>query len=144
MASNNTQRPNNSFYDEVVFTPLISQLRGNSSDSTPVQGEYVGFYENIQDMIEKNDDVLVANLRYDSKNNAFILTYADETTETIQLVDKYLLTASYNYLTSEATFVLKTGEIVKLNLNDLKKQFYTKEEIDKRFDELDSIKWNHF
>ena len=144
MASNNTQRPNNSFYDEVVFTPLITQLRGSSSDSTPIQGEYVGLYENVIDMIEKNDDKFVSNLRYDSANNSFILTYADDTTETINLVDKYLLTASYNYLSGEATFVLKTGELVKLDLNDLKRQFYTREEIDKKFDELDSIKWNHF
>lgn len=144
MATNNTQRPNNSFYDEVVFTPLIDQLRGASSDNTPLSGEYVGFYENVADMIVKNDDSFVSNLRYDRDNNAFILTYADETTETIQLIDRYLLTASYNYLSGEATFILMNGESVKLNLNDLKKQFYTKEEIDKRFDELDSIKWNHF
>lgn len=143
--------PKMGFYDEVEFTPLIETLRGESSDNTPLTDNYVGLYRNVYDMISSDDDKIISNLKYDSSTNSFIITYADGTTETVTLFDKYLLTASYSYLSGEATFVLNNGDLVKLNLNDLKKQFYTKDEIDSKFDEFnskiddkDSIKWNLF
>lgn len=132
-------------YDEVEFVPLINTLRNVSVDKTVPSGEYVGFYTNVYDMVASNEDAgKIENLKYDSKTNTFIITYIDGTTETIPLADKYLLTASYNKLTYIATFVLNDGTMVKLDLNALREQFYTKEEIDQKLDELDSIKWNFF
>lgn len=132
-------------YDEVEFVPLIDSLRNVSVDKTVPSGEYVGFYTNVYDMVASNTDAgKIENLKYDSKTNTFIITYIDGTTEIIPLADKYLLTASYNKLTYIATFVLNDGTMVKLDLNALREQFYTKEEIDQKFDELDSIKWNFF
>lgn len=132
-------------YDEVEFVPLVDTLRSVTADNTVPSGNYVGFYQNVYDMIQTKDvSSKILNLKYDSTNNTFIITYSDGTSETIPLADKYLLTATYNKLTSIATFVLNDGSIVKLDLNELKEQFYTKEEIDKKFDELDSIKWGKF
>lgn len=132
-------------YDEVEFVPLVDTLRSVTADNTVPSGNYVGFYQNVYDMIQTKDTSSnILNLKYDSANNTFIITYSDGTSETIPLADKYLLTATYNKSTSLATFVLNDGSVVKLDLNELKEQFYTKEEIDKKFDELDSIRWGQF
>lgn len=151
MANIKNNGPKMGFYDEVVFTPLIDTLRDDSSDNTPLTDNYVGLYRNVYDMISSDDDKLISNLKYNPKTNSFLITYADGSTETVTLFDNYLLTASYSYLSGIATFVLNNGDLVKLDLNDLKKQYYTKSEIDGKFDEVhekmdkkDSLKWAKF
>lgn len=151
--------PKNGFYGETSFTPLIDKWRNDSSDNTPLTDNYVGLYRNVYDMISSDNEKTILNLKYDPTTNSFILTYADGSTEIVTLFDNYLLTASYSYSSGLATFVLNNGDIVKLDLNELKNEFYTKQEIDVKFEELnakveelydigldgcDTLKWNLF
>lgn len=132
-------------YDEVQFVPLMNHLRSVSADDTPLQGEYVGFYSNVYDMIASKEDAgKIGGLKYDPSTNSFIVTYIDGTTEVIKLTDTYLLTATYSTTTGIATFVMNNGEIVKLDLNELRNEFYTKQEIDEMIENIDSIKWGKF
>lgn len=132
-------------YDEVEFIPLVDSLRGVSVDTSTPSGNYVGFYENVYDMVaSKKDSGKIENLKYDHASNTFTITYIDGTTENIPLADRYLLTATYNKNNYVATFVMNDGTMVKLDLNELREHFYTREEIDQKFDELDSIKWGQF
>lgn len=139
-------------FDEVEFVPLVNSLRKVSVDKSVPGGEYVGFYTNIYDMISSKEDAgKIEGLKYDHTTNSFIVTYIDGTTETIPLTDTYLLTASFNKTTGEATFVLNNGGLVKLDLNELMDLYYTKTQVDDKFSELnkkiddkDSILWNHF
>jgi hypothetical protein len=139
-------------YDEVEFVPLIDSLRSVSVDGTVPSGEYVGFYTSVYDMVASKPDAgKIENLKYNSEANTFTITYIDGTTEDIPLADKFLLSAVYNKSTYIASFALNDGTIIKLDLNALREQFYTKEEIDEKFeevnkalDEKDSIQWNFF
>lgn len=140
-------------FDEVEFVPLVNSLRNVSVDKSVPSGEYVGLYTNIYDMISSKEETggKIDGLKYDHTTNSFIVTYIDGTTETIPLTDTYLLTASFNKTTGEATFVLNNGVLVKLDLNELMDLYYTKTQVDDKFSELnkkiddkDSILWNHF
>ncbi|MBR6517586.1 MAG: hypothetical protein IKT40_12215 [Bacilli bacterium] len=138
MAYNKNSVPKTGFYEEVTFTPLIDTLRSDSSDNTPLTDNYVGLYRNVYDMISTDDDKLISNLKYDSKRHVFIITYIDGSTETVTLFDNYLLTASYNHIDGIATFVLNNGDLIKLDLNDLKNQISGGTEIVEKVDEIDS------
>ena len=139
-------------FDEVEFVPLVNSLRKVSVDKSVPGGEYVGLYTNIYDMISSKEDAgKIEGLKYDPKTNSFIVTYIDGTTETIPLTDTYLLTASFNKTTGEATFVLNNGGLVKLDLNELMDLYYTKSQVDdtidkitKQIEQKDSILWSHF
>ena len=140
-------------FDEVEFVPLVNSLRNVSVDKSVPGGEYVGLYTNIYDMISTKDGEggKIDGLKYDHKTNSFIVTYIDGTTETIPLTDTYLLTASFNKTTGEATFVLNKGGLMKLDLHELIDIYYTKTQEDykfrafnKKIDDKDSILWNHF
>ena len=140
-------------FDEVEFVPLVNSLRNVRVDKSVPGGEYVGLYTNIYDMISAKEEAggKIDGLKYDHTTNSFIVTYIDGTTETIPLTDTYLLTASFNQTTGEATFVLNNGGLVKLDLNELMDLYYTKTQVDDKFSELnkkiddkDSILWNHF
>ena len=138
-------------FDEVEFVPLVNSLRKVSVDKSVPSGEYVGLYTNIYDMISSKEDAgKIEKLKYDSKNNSFIVTYIDGTIETIPLTDKYLSSATYKGK-GIATFGLNNGDIVELNLNELIDLYYTKSQVDgkineiaKQIEEKDSILWSHF
>ena len=139
-------------FDEVEFVPLVNSLRKVSVDKSVPGGEYVGLYTNIYDMISSKEDAgKIEGLKYDPKTNSFIVTYIDGTTETIELIDKYLLSATFNKSTGYAIFSLKNGGLVELNLNELMDLYYTKSQVDDKIDEItkqieqkDSILWSHF
>jgi hypothetical protein len=134
--TNRKGTPNGGFYEEVSFKPLIDTLRNESLDDTPLNDNYVGLYRNVYDMISYDEDKTIKKLKFDSTTNSFIITYSDGSIETVTLFDSYLLTASYSHLSGVATFVLNNGEIVKLDLNELKSQFASTKEIEDKVNEL--------
>ena len=153
------QRPRMGFYEESEFTPLVETLRELSQDNTPLEDNYVGFYRNVTDMI--SPDGAVNGIKFDTNQNALVITYMDGKTETIVLPDNYLKSVSYVYnavtKSHTAIFTLMNGEVItdteNLNkfrnalLDEFKDVFYTKdevydkEEVDDIVDNIDSLQW---
>jgi hypothetical protein len=137
-------------YDEVSFIPLIKTLRTASVDTTVPEGDFVGLYKTVYDMVSTKGEVSnISSLRYDPSTNSFIITYENGNTESIQLSDKYLSNASFDEASGKASFVMNNGESVQLDLNGLisKSELEdTVDELNKKIDSIDSstMKWESF
>lgn len=126
--------------EEVLFVPLIDNLRKVSSDKSFPTGNYVSIQENLYDMISVTDDSLIESFDYDYDNHTIIIKYTNGVVKKIQLKDNRLLYVTYDSATKDVSFVMKYGEVIKLNIKGILDLFYTKTEIDNK----DFIKWNNF
>lgn len=128
-------------YIETPFSSLIDELRDMSSDNTPLTDNYVSFERNVKDMISSDDDQIVTSFTYNEKTNTIHVVYANGNEVSIPLVEYYLKQAIFYPDRNAVVMTINNGEKVVLDLTKLADKFYTKEEIDKKIDSIDSINW---
>jgi hypothetical protein len=135
-----------SYWGFTTPTPLnstLNQLREVSGDDTPLTDNYVSFYRNVYDMIANGGGSGtthgVTDITYNENNNTLEITYSNQPSKIINLIDKFLSTVSFNEATNIITFTLNDSTTINLDLTVLMDKVYDKEYIDNTFYDKDTV-----
>lgn len=133
MASTKQVKPKlvDEYNEEGDFSSITTNLRKQSSDTTPLTDNFVSFYRNVVDMIDGDDDGShgkisnVESVTLEDGSQVLKITYADGTTKTIADNDKYIDNVTYE----NGSIILKRNDGASYAIN-LGAQYYTKAEVD--------------
>lgn len=128
---------------ETGFKSWNKSLRGVSSDNTPLDRSYVGFYSDVYDMLNSKDDVGISDVTYNEEEQKVTFHKVDGTSTTFSVADNFLDSVEYKPDEKTVDLILKDGENVTLNLSTLEDKFYTKEETEKII-ENNKLVWGTF
>ena len=133
----------------------LNQLKDISGDDIQLNDNYVSFYRVIYEMIVNGGGMSqgVSDIKYNSVNNSLEITYSNQPTKTINLVDKFLSNVLFNNDTNTMVFTLNDSTTISLDLTSLIDNFYDKEYIDNNFYDKNTVDdkisknvltWNEF
>lgn len=133
----------------------LNQLKDISGDDVQLNDNYVSFYRVIYEMIVNGGGMNqgVSDIKYNSVNNSLEITYSNQPTKTINLVDKFLSNVLFNNDTNTMVFTLNDSTTISLDLTSLIDNFYDKEYIDNNFYDKNTVDdkisknvltWNEF
>lgn len=133
----------------------LNQLKDISGDDVQLNDNYVSFYRVIYEMIVNGGGMSqgVSDIKYNSVNNSLEITYSNQPTKTINLVDKFLSNVLFNNDTNTMVFTLNDSTTISLDLTSLIDNFYDKEYIDNNFYDKNTVDdkisknvltWNEF
>lgn len=133
----------------------LNQLKDISGDDIQLNDNYVSFYRVIYEMIVNGGGMSqgVSDIKYNSVNNSLEITYSNQPTKTINLVDKFLSNVLFNNDTNTMVFTLNDSTTISLDLTSLIDNFYEKEYIDNNFYDKNTVDdkisknvltWNEF
>lgn len=133
----------------------LNQLKDISGDDVQLNDNYVSFYRVIYEMIVNGGGMGqgVSDIKYNSVNNSLEITYSNQPTKTINLVDKFLSNVLFNNDTNTMVFTLNDSTTISLDLTSLIDNFYDKEYIDNNFYDKNTVDdkisknvltWNEF
>lgn len=133
----------------------LNQLKDISGDDIQLNDNYVSFYRVIYEMIVNGGGMSqgVSDIKYNSVNNSLEITYSNQPTKTINLVDKFLSNVLFNNDTNIMVFTLNDSTTISLDLTSLIDNFYDKEYIDNNFYDKNTVDdkisknvltWNEF
>lgn len=133
----------------------LNQLKDISGDDIQLNDNYVSFYRVIYEMIANGGGMSqgVSDIKYNSVNNSLEITYSNQPTKTINLVDKFLSNVLFNNDTNTMVFTLNDSTTISLDLTSLIDNFYDKEYIDNNFYDKNTVDdkisknvltWNEF
>lgn len=133
----------------------LNQLKDISGDDVQLNDNYVSFYRVIYEMIVNGGGMSqgVSDIKYNSVNHSLEITYSNQPTKTINLVDKFLSNVLFNNDTNTMVFTLNDSTTISLDLTSLIDNFYDKEYIDNNFYDKNTVDdkisknvltWNEF
>lgn len=140
-------------------TPLnstLNQLEDISGIDININDNYVSFYRSIYEMIINGGGVIthgVTNIIYNPSNNTLEITYSNQPTKIIYLVDKFLSEVSFNDTTNVITFTLNDSTTITLNITQVMNNYYNKEYINNNYYDKKTVDdkiskgnlvWNNF